>query len=382
MRFAVHWPGQPASLAARSRHALPRCSWPHSCPRRRETAGGAPEDGLALARLRVHVPARRAALARIRGIDLLTRPGAFSSSLRTRIPQPEARISRFSPAFALTFLPGLLAGAFSRAGHVRHSQILEANYVEPPGQVGRQLLGPVFAGVGFAGFQPAIADLSRARRLLPRLARASLRWSLQPTLASGGQARASEQFAGGQRRADRDPTVHAHHLAGPRPCDGVWDRGERDVPAAGRSNFTRNDLAPGRRGTSGTAPSRPSARKPAPSGGSACRTWSALTATIRNPSSRPALRQVGLRCVPSKMVRHCLGEIPQRLLLDDHAACRQPPVLSRAAGKLAALLYPARRAVRPERHHDCCSTARFHTKRACAQWPRNTSACVGDGRRR
>jgi len=55
---------------------------------------------------------------------------------------------------------------------------------------------------------------------------------LEPTLASGGQARASEQFAGGQRRADRDPTINAHHLPGPRPRDGVWDRGERDVPAA------------------------------------------------------------------------------------------------------------------------------------------------------
>src|SRR5438094_10645836 len=71
-----------------------------------ESAGGAPEVGLALARLRVHVPACGAPLACIRGIDLLDAAGAFSSSLRARMPQPEARISRFSPAFCRTFLPG------------------------------------------------------------------------------------------------------------------------------------------------------------------------------------------------------------------------------------------------------------------------------------
>ena len=75
MRFAVQGPGCPV--------ASPRS---HGVPRRDVegrvhisvagvSAGGAPEGGLALARLRVHVPARRAALAGERGSNLFYPPG-------------------------------------------------------------------------------------------------------------------------------------------------------------------------------------------------------------------------------------------------------------------------------------------------------------------
>jgi hypothetical protein len=42
-----------------------------------------------------------------------------------------------------------------------------------------------------------------------------------------------------------------------------------------------------------------------------------------------------------------LGEIPQRLLLDDHASRTQPLVISPRLGQLAALLHPARPALAP-----------------------------------
>src|ERR1700690_4090336 len=69
--FAVHWPANPVPS--------PRS---HGVPRRDvdgrvhvsvagETAGSAPEHGLALTRSPVHQPARRAPLARQRGTDLL-----------------------------------------------------------------------------------------------------------------------------------------------------------------------------------------------------------------------------------------------------------------------------------------------------------------------
>ena len=71
MRFAVHRPGIP--------EASPRS---HGVPRRDvdgrvhvrvadETAGSAPEDGLALTRVPVHLPARRAPLTRVMRLDLL-----------------------------------------------------------------------------------------------------------------------------------------------------------------------------------------------------------------------------------------------------------------------------------------------------------------------
>ena len=63
LRFAVHGPGLP--VASPRSHGVPRRDVPGRVHVRVAcvSAGGAPEDGLALARPRVHLPARRAALA-------------------------------------------------------------------------------------------------------------------------------------------------------------------------------------------------------------------------------------------------------------------------------------------------------------------------------
>ena len=73
------------------------------------SAGGAPEDGLALTRLRVHPPARRTALTRERGIDLLHSAGGFLLQAADQQTHPDARMPRFSPAFRRTHRPGLVA---------------------------------------------------------------------------------------------------------------------------------------------------------------------------------------------------------------------------------------------------------------------------------
>ena len=90
------------------------------------------------------------------------------------MPQPEPRISRFSPALARTLRPGAAMLPLPN-GSCSHSQVLDPDHVKLARQVGGQLLGPVFAGVGLAGSQPGDRGLDLARRLLPRLARASLR---------------------------------------------------------------------------------------------------------------------------------------------------------------------------------------------------------------
>ncbi len=65
MRFAVHRPGIP-DASPRS-HGVPRRDVPSRVhvSIAGETAGSAPEDGLTLARRPVHLPARRASLARV-----------------------------------------------------------------------------------------------------------------------------------------------------------------------------------------------------------------------------------------------------------------------------------------------------------------------------
>src|SRR6266571_7886188 len=64
LRFAVHRPGNP--VASPRSHGVPRRDVPRRVHVRVAgvTAGSAPEDGLALTRVLVHLPARRAPLAR------------------------------------------------------------------------------------------------------------------------------------------------------------------------------------------------------------------------------------------------------------------------------------------------------------------------------
>jgi hypothetical protein len=81
VRFAVHRPGSPRRLPANEGDGevggVPRRDADGRVHVRvaGETAGSAPEAGLALTRVPVHPPARRAPLAREHGVDLSTRPG-------------------------------------------------------------------------------------------------------------------------------------------------------------------------------------------------------------------------------------------------------------------------------------------------------------------
>ena len=71
MRFAVHGPGNP--VASPRSHGVPRRDVLRRVHVRvaGETAGSAPEHGLALTRVPVHLPARRAPLARVMRLNLL-----------------------------------------------------------------------------------------------------------------------------------------------------------------------------------------------------------------------------------------------------------------------------------------------------------------------
>src|SRR6266516_4591490 len=343
--FAVHWPAQPQALPRG--HGMPCRDVPGRVRVRvkHESAGGAPEVGLALARLRVHVPACGAPLARIRGIDLLDAAGGlFFQPARQNAPARGEDLP-VQPRLLPHVPAGLFAGASSGAGHVLHSQVLDADHVETPSQVGGQLLGPVLASVGLAGSQP------RDRRFEPGAAVAAAfgtgELALEPSespLAADGQAWTSEQFAGRQCRADRDPPIHAHLLPGARPRDGIRDRGERDVPAAGTIQL--HPVRPGfRDGARPAEPHPPGLRHeylppvPVQPPDMVC-----PEGHDAEPLIPADFAPCGLAVRACEEADHCLGEIAQGLLLDNHAARRQPPVLVPRYRKLAALLRPVRRA--------------------------------------
>jgi hypothetical protein len=184
MRFAVHGPGCPV--------ASPRS---HGVPRRDvngrvhisvtgETAGSAPEHGLALTRAPVHPPARRAPLARKRGSDLLHPARGLLLQSPHQQPPPGPQYLAVEPGLGADVAARVLPGAFRGPGHVRYLQVLDPDKVEPPCEIRACLLGPVFAPVGLAGLQPGDRVLGRPRRFDPRLARACVRCSRRSLVCS------------------------------------------------------------------------------------------------------------------------------------------------------------------------------------------------------
>src|ERR1035437_1992190 len=61
---------------------------------------------------------------------------------------------RLRPAFCATFLPGFATVPAVERVMAFDVEVLEANHVEPAGEVGAGLLGPVLAPVAVFGFHP------------------------------------------------------------------------------------------------------------------------------------------------------------------------------------------------------------------------------------
>ena len=298
MRFAVHRPGNP--VASPRSHGVPR----RDVPGRVHvsvagvSAGGASEDGLALTRLPIHMPARRAPLARERGFDLLHPAGRFvlQAADQQAPPGPHDAPGSARPS-ARTFRPG-----FSRvplADRVmflicRSSTLITSNRraMSVDG-----LLCPVLTPVRLAGAQPRDSELDPCAAV--RAAPGAGELALQPPQRSAlprGQAGRVQQLPGRQGRADRHPAVDADDLPVTWRADRLRDRGEGDMPAPGAVHASPGRTSPlaVRRGTSGTAPIRPSAPRPRRRRRDRRRTsHAARRPTIRNPSSRPALRHDG-----------------------------------------------------------------------------------------
>ena len=161
--------GQPRRLPAQSRRAPPRCSGPRSrlrgrrnrrpCTRSALGSHATPQSTCPHAEHRWLVNA---------GLIFSTRPGALSSSRRTSSPQPDRRISRFSPAFCRTFRPGCPACPWPSAS-CSDSQVLDPDHVEPARDVRGGLLGPVLPRICLAGAQPRHGQLHPCSPVRPPL---------------------------------------------------------------------------------------------------------------------------------------------------------------------------------------------------------------------
>ena len=270
---------------------------PRSHPRCRRNRRSAPEHGLTLTRVPVHLPARRASLARVMRLDLLHPARALSSSWRTSSPHPDRKIPRFSPAFARTFRPGFSRRAFRGPGHVPDLQVFDPDHVEPPRDVRAGLLRPVLTPVRLAGPQPGdrVPDPAAAVRAALRAGQRAL----QPP-----QPVRSRAVRPGQRSSS--PVDSAAETATPRSMPTTWP-----LPGAGtgsgiaaKATCQRPGAVHGhpvglraRRHRAGPAEAHPPGLGHPDLAGLAgqrrtshCRPRRPV---IRNPSSRPALRHDG-----------------------------------------------------------------------------------------
>ena len=348
MRFAVHGPGIP--------DASPRS---HGVSRRDVhgrvhvsvagvSAGGAPEDGLTLARRPVHLPARRAALARVRGFDLLHPAGSFLRQAAYQQPPPRPQDAPVEPGFLPGVAGRVLPGALRGPGHVLDLEVLDPDHVEPARDVRAGLLRPVLAPVRLAGPQPGDGELHPRPAVRPAARPGQLAFQPPQARALGrGQAGGVQQLPCRQGCGDRHAPVDAHRLAVARRGDRPGNGGEGDMPASCAVHGHPVGLhARGHR--AGPAESHPSGlRHPhlADVPGQAAH-LAGLNGNDPEPLIPPGLapRRPAGRVAPVEEGSDRPGEVPQGLLLHHLGAGGQPRVPGAGGGELPALLQVARSA--------------------------------------
>ena len=351
MRFAVHWPGTPV--------ASPRF---HDVPRRDVacrvyvsvagvSAGNAGETRLALARPRVHVPARRASLARVRGWYLLDPARClFVHAAHEQAPTGgedapvQASLRGDVPAWSSNCSLG-------RAGHASDVKVLDADHVEVAGQSGGQLFAPVLAPVGFTRLEPRDRGLhSRAPvRAVLRPSKLAFQ-AAQSLLLCGGQAGNMQRFTRGQSGGNSHTSVNSDDHSGARAFDRVRGARERDMPAA-RSIAGNPKRLHAVRYLPGPAEPHPAHLRdahlaPVLVESADVPLW-APSAHDAEPFVPACLPPRGFPVRAFEEVVHGMREVPKSLLLHDVASFMKPRVLCAGGGELTALLHESRRGTPP-----------------------------------
>lgn len=239
LRFAVHGLAQ--------RRGSPRCHGPsgrdvESCVQVRmagETTRRAPERRLALTTVPVHVRARRAHEARVRGVDLLDPVRGLVVEAPHEGAPAGGEDRPVQPGLGSHVAAGFVDGPRCGSGHVGDPQILDPDQVEPPGEAGGGLLDPVPPPGGLAGAEPVDPGLCAAQSVRCRTAIDPLPAGLaaqpgQPPRLTRRQAGHAQRLPARRHRRDSHTAVDTDDRPGARSSDRGRDVRERDVPAPGR----------------------------------------------------------------------------------------------------------------------------------------------------
>ena len=233
LRFAVRRPRQPpTSPRSVSRRDVP-CSVQIGVGR--VPAGPAPEDGLALTRLPVYGPALRATPARERGghvfqpsCCLVLHPGGEHAP-------PGGEDRPVQPCLLPHVAAWPLDRALGGAGHVPYVQVLAADQVVVPCDLGGPLLHPVPAGVGVARVRPSQPRLELGAT--DGAAPGPVQPALQPLDAAGGRGLVAAAVRQHQRHRHPRSIPTTSPVPGPGIDGGAAQKATCQRPA--RSRVTR-----------------------------------------------------------------------------------------------------------------------------------------------
>jgi hypothetical protein len=273
-----------------------------------------------------------------------SRPAALCLSRATSIPHPWRLISRLSPRFCATLVPG-------RSRVPRADRVIARTFKSSTLMVSK----PRATSVVAFSTQSRRRSVSRVRRrAMASLVRApsgsalrSGQMPLQSTQSfgfAGTKARSMSQLPAGQGDRDRYATVYAYRAAVTGSWDGVGDESKCDVPAP---RAIQGDSV----GLDGVGEGAGPAEAHPPGLGDPYLSVAAVEpfdVARLDPNLPESLMRAGLAprratVGAAKEVAHRLGEVPQRLLLYRLRSGRQPAVFGPGRSQLATLLVVARR---------------------------------------
>ena len=348
MRFAVRRPGNPD--ASPRLHGVPR----RDVPRRVHvsvggiSAGSTPEGGLALTRLPVHLPACRAALARVVRRYPFHPSGCLLVQSASKQTPPRLQDALVEPCFLADVTARFRQCSFCRSGHFPDLEILYPDHIEPACNVSAYLFHPVSAPILFAHLQSGDAEvnLSAAFRAGTGFGALALQVPQPPPLRCG-QTRKVQKFTGREGGGYHHSSVNSHYLAISGCRDRFRNDSECNVPAAGPVSGNSIGFYILRHRTGPSEPQPPNLRHPNLTG------LPAEASDIPLPSApthypkplvpsglTPRWTTCWVRRV--KESRHGPGEISQGLLLYRLRARGEPRVLRARLGELTALLHVTR----------------------------------------
>jgi hypothetical protein len=349
VRFTVHRPGSP--VASPHSHGVPRrdVSGRVHVSVAGISAGGAPEDGLALTRLPVHMPACRAALARMVRLDLLHPSGHLILQAANQPTPPGPHDATVQSTLGTDVPARIIPGPLRRARHVPDLQVLDLDHVKPTGQVCAGLLDPVLEPVCLAGAQPGSSQPNLRAAFRAAAGAGELPFKPpQPLSLRHGHAGHAQQFTGRQGRRYCNAAVDAHDLSVTWCLNRLGNRGEGHVPAS--CPVLGHPVGPhARRYRPGPAEPHPAdLRYPDLAGFPAEPThFPLLSSPPDNPEPLvPASLTPRWAPIPVLRVQECrhrAGEVPEGLLLHRLGSGSQPCVLRPGLSELSALLDIARR---------------------------------------